>query len=1099
MNEKIADLPLRRMTLPAQVSHVARTTRLKFLLLVLVSFLALPSVNYAQVTTGDILGTVTDPSKALIPGAEITLTQTDTGEVRHATSNTSGDFFFTALPIGHYKLEATASGFQKVSVGEIALSGGDRRRIDTALSLGSTGETVEVNTAPPALQTDSSTVGAVVGERAVQDLPLNNRNFIELAQTVAGANEGPPGALSGGSRPDDRRLTSSVSANGQDEYVNNQLIDGLDNNQRIKGGIGVRPSIDAIAEFRVSTNLYTAEVGRAAGAMINVITKPGTNQFHGSAYEFFRNDIFDARNFFARTGSKPRLRQNQFGGSLGGPIKRDKLFAFADYEGFRQVQGTTTTLTVPTLFEEQNPGNFTDLPTTNPNYDPVIVAHPDPIALRYFNLYPAPNLPGTTNNFVSTTNKTQYTSTADARVDYVMNPNNRIYARYTINNVDTNIPGALPLVGAVAPGGNYNAFYGASYQRSQNAQLNYLHVFNPNLLMELKGGFTRINNNAFPLNFGTNLSSTFGLTGVNVTPDASGLTPQGPTGYAALGDGTFEPIRDLDNVFQGMGSVTYIRGNNNIKIGGGLIHRQAKAAENSYGIGLYTYNTLSATASLNNVACKPLTCFLQGLPTSVQRSNQLDSPNLRTWESSAYLQDDWRAKQWLTLNLGLRYDFFTPFNEKHDFISNFDPSTSAILVANQNGVSRTAGVTNDFSNVAPRIGFAATLHQGTVLRGGYGITYIPNQIGLRLALGNPPYTFTYAPPANTTRLDAGLPVPTAQSISNLSGALAGIDTDYRSSIIHQTNLTVEQAFGANVFTLSYVGEFGRKLRVYRNLDLAPPAARGCTAPSSACYTNFLPFHAALPNVTAVNMMQSIGFQNYNALQASFLRRFSHGLDFNANYTWANALNDTSNFSTSSTIANVIPSEIATLDKGPSDINIRHRVAIQLNYALPFGNNLKGVEAIAAKGWQVNVLHRWETGLPFSVNDSVAYSNTGVGGGGERSRIINTANGGNVANPTISKWFDTSAFADQIFGTYVPMERNGLSGPHFRQLSFSTFKTVPLRDAFSLQFRAEFYNLTNTPNFAQPDSGFGDAAFGQISSTRTNANPRQTQFALKLLF
>jgi hypothetical protein len=1089
-----AVLSLRAMTLWGQLSP-ANTTRVTILCLFLAAlFLSIP-MGYAQVTTGDILGTVTDSSKSVIPQAQVTLTNSGTGEVRKATANGEGDFVFTALPIGHYKLQVTANGFRTVSMANIALSGGDRQRIDTVMAVGSTDQTVEVTTAPPALQTDSSTLGAVVGERAVQDLPLNNRNFIELAQTVAGANEGPPSALSGGGRPDDRRLTSSVSANGQDEYVNNQLIDGLDNNQRIKGGIGVRPSIDAIAEFRVQTNLYTAEVGRAAGAMINVITKPGTNNFHGSVYEFFRNDIFDARNFFARTGSKPSLRQNQYGGSIGGPIKRDKLFFFADYEGFRRVSATTYTLTVPTLFEEQNIGNFTDNPALG---DVVPTANIEPIARKYFQLYAAPTSPGFTNNFTSNVNGTQYTSTADTRVDYVLNPNNRLYGRYTINNVDTNLPGPLPTVGGVQPGGNFNNYNGSSFQRSQNAQINYLHIFNANLLMELKGGFTRINNNAFPLNFGTNLATAFGLNGVNVSADTSALTPMAPSGYASVGDGAFLPIRDVDNVFQGMGSVTYVLGNHNIKVGAALIHRQAKAAENSYGIGLYNYNKLNAGQSLDGVACSILACFLRGLPTTVQRSNQLDSPNLRTWESAAYIQDDWRARQWLTLNIGVRYDFFTPFNEKHDFISNFDPATSTVLVANQNGVSRTAGVTNDFSNIAPRIGFAATLHPGTVLRGGYGITYIPNQIGLRLALGNPPYTFTYAPAGNTTRLSAGLPIPTAQSVSNLSGALAGIDTDYRSSIIHQTNITVEQAFGANVLSLTYVGEFGRKLRVYHNLNLAAPDTHGCTAPNSSCYTPYLPFHAALPNVTAINMMESIGYQNYNAFQATFLRRFSHGLDFNANYTWANAINDTSNFSLNSAIANVIPSQLATLDRGYSDINVRHRVAIQANYALPFGNSLRGAEAILAKGWQLNILHRWETGLPFSVNDSVAYSNTGVGGGGERSRQLPGAQG-SLGNPTINQWFNTSAYVNQTFGTYVPMGRNSLFGPHFRQLSLSGFKTVPIHERLSLQFRAEFYNLTNTPNFGQPDSGLGDAAFGQISSTRANANPRQTQFALKLLF
>lgn len=1049
----------------------------------------------AQVTTGDILGTVTDSTGSAVAGAPVQIQNLGTAEVRKTQSAADGSYTFTLLQPGNYQVTVAAQGFKSYSNPSLVLAAGDRLRVDAALQIGSNTETVEVTAAPPALETDSSSVGAVVGEHAVEDLPLNNRNFIELAQTVAGANEGPPSALSGGGRPDDRRLTSSVSANGQDEYVNNQLIDGLDNNQRIKGGIGVRPSIDAIAEFSVQTNLYTAEVGRAAGAMINVITKPGTNEFHGTAYEFFRNDVMDARNFFARTGTKPSLKQNQFGGSLGGPIVHNRLFFFADYEAYRRAAGTTYTLTVPTLYEEQHVGDFSDNPSLG---DVVPNANIDPIAKKYFALYPAPTGSGFSNNFTSNINGTQFTHTADARIDDVINDSNRIYFRYTINNVDTNLPGPFPTVDGVAPGGNYNNYNGTSFQRSQNAQINYLHIFKNSLVIEEKGGFTRINNNAMPLNLGTNAASSFGLTGVNTGIDTSGLTPLSPSGYASVGDGAFLPIRDVDNVFQGMSSATMIHGNHSLKAGVGLIHRQLKAAENSYGIGLFSFTKLNATQSLDGAACSVLACFLRGLPASVQRSNQLDTPNLRTWETSAYVQDDWRATRKLTLNIGVRYDFFTPFTEKHDFISNFDPQTAAVSVANQNGTSRTMGVTNDPWNAAPRVGFALIVHNGTVLRGGYGITYIPNQIGLRLAIGNPPYTFTYAPQANTTRLSAGLPVPSAQSTSSLSGALAGIDKDYRSSIIHQTNLTLEQAFGANVLSLSYVGEFGRKLRVYHNINLAAPATHGCTAPSSACYTPYLPYHAALPNVTGINMMESIGYQNYNALQATLLRRYANGLSFNANYTWAAAINDTSNFSINTSIANVVPSALATEERGWSDINVRHRIAIQANYALPFGQRKRDFVGMLERDWQVNVLHHWETGLPFSVNDSVAYSNSGVGSNGERSLQL-PGTSGKLSNPTISKWFNTSAFAYQTFGTYAPMRRNSLFGPNFRQFSLSLFRTIPLSERLNMQVRAESYNLSNTPNFGQPDSNLGDVAFGQISSTRSNGNPRQLQFAVKFLY
>jgi hypothetical protein len=1072
-------------TLYENVASVLGNTWTKNFLGVLLALLLTTNGSFAQVSTADVLGTITDSSNAIVANATITITNTGTGETRRTKANDSGEYLFPALPVGSYALTIEMPGFEKLTIPNVTLSQGDRARVNGHLKVGSETQTVEVTGAGPELQTDSSTVGFTVTPRAVEDLPLNGRNFIELAQTVAGANEGPPNALSGGTRPDDRRQSSSISANGQDEYLNNELVDGLDNNQRMKGGIGVRPSIDGIAEFRVQTNVYTAEVGRTAGAVINIITKSGTNDLHGSAYEFFRNNIFDASDYFAVT--KPELRQNQFGGSLGGPIMRDRLFFFADYEGLRLVSGQTSTLTVPTLYEEQHPGDFSDR-----GEEVVPVADLNPIALKYFQLYPAPTRPGLASNFTSNTNNLQYAHTGDARVDYIRGASDRFFARYTVNNVFSSVPGPLPIVDGIAPGGNYNGFPGTSQQPAQSVQLNYTHIFTPTTLLELKAGFIRINNSALQLNYGSNASTAFGLSGVNVSTDTSGLAPMGPTGFASVGDGTYLPIHDLDNIFQEAGQLTLVRGTHNFKFGGALIRVQAKADQSTYGIGLFTYSA----ETVDGVTCEPISCFLRGLPYQVQRSNQLYPPNLRTWEPAGYAQDDWRATPWLTLNLGLRYDVFTPYVEVHNHIANFDPATATILVAGQNGVSRTAGVSTDYGNVAPRIGFAATVQPGTVLRGGYGISYFSNMIGLRLALGNPPYTFTYAPLAQSTTLSEGLPVPVAQSTSVLSGALAGIQRNYRSMYIQQYNLTLEQAFGQNTFTVTYVGELGKHLRIYTNINLAPPAPRGCTAPSSSCYKNYLPYASILPNVTTISLMQSSGYSNYQALQATFARRFSRGLGFNANYTWANQIDDSPNYSVGASGNGVIPSQFGTVDRGLSDLNVRHRIAVTFNYALPAGGSLHGLRGLLAKDWQLNGLYRWDTGLPFSVTDGTAYSNTGVGSGGERARQLHSPM---LANPSVHEWFDTSAFVSQTFGTYVPMRRNSVEGPNFRALSASAFKTVPLTERFSAEFRAEGFNVLNTPNFAAPDSRLGDAALGQITASRANASPRQIQFALKLLF
>jgi len=1055
----------------------------------------------AQVETADILGKISDSTDAIIPGASVKVTNIDTGIVRIQKSNGAGEFVFTALPIGHYTVLIASPGFETYSVPQLNLSQGDRARVDAKMVVGNVQNVIEVAAVPPDLQTDTSVLGTVVTDRQVEDLPLNGRNFMELAQILAGANEGPPNALSSGNRPDDRRMTSSVSVNGQDENVNNQLIDGLDNNERIIGTIGVRPSVDAIAEFRIQTNLYTAEVGRSAGAIINIITKAGSNKFHGSLYEFFRNDIFDATDYFALTHTE--LRQNQYGGSLGGPVLKNRLFFFADYEGFRRVAGRTNTSTVPTLFEEQNPGNFSDIAHTN-----VPTSAIDPIGLKFFQLYPAPNRPGTSRNFTFSPNVTQNSHTGDARTDYAFPRGDRVFVRYTMNKVDSISPGTLPVVNGVAPGGNPFAYAGTSDQFAENMQVNFVHLFSQNLLGEFKAGYTRINNASFPLNYGKNLSTQFGLKGANLgDAGTSALTTLSPAGYASVGDGIFVPLNNLNNTFQESAQLTWNRGRQSIKMGAALIRRQATSAQSSYPAGYLQFNTYTGGGAFGNISCAPLGCMLRGLVYLAQRSNQLTAPGFRTWEPSIYVQDDWRLLPRLTLNLGLRYDIFTPFTESHDRLSNFNPYTAKIMVAGVNGVSSTAGIATDYSNVAPRVGFAFAALPQTVLRGGFGMTYIPVSSGAKIALGNAPYVYNYRSQFNTTKLSQGIPIPVAQDPNNLNATsvaaftLAGIDPNYRSAYIEQFNLTLQQQIGGSTISISYVGELGKHLRLNNNLNLAPPGYNSCppttTSPSANCYLSSLPFAKLYPNLTTANEMTSTGFSNYSALQAVFSHRFSKNLGVNANYTWAHGLNDVANYALGSASNGVIPSQTNTLDYGDSDLNVRNRFGMLLNYSFPFGQGAGGLKARLIKGWQTNATLILSGGLPFSVTDNTAYSNTGVAGGNERALQIGNPN--DLPSLNINGWFDTTAFTHQVFATYVPARRNSLYGPSYRVFNLSGFKTFPVHEQVKLQFRTEVFNLTNTPNFAQPDASVGDGAFGTISATRLGSTPRQIQFALKLLF
>jgi hypothetical protein len=1052
----------------------------------------------AQVNTTDVVGKVIDSNGAVLGGATVVIQNLGTNDTRTVETNDSGEYVFNLLPIGRYSIRIEAKGFKAFSVPGVDLAVGDRARIDAQMEIGQITDSVEVQ-APvvPALAADSSTIGTVVTQEAVQDLPLNGRNYMRLAQLSVGAQEGPPNALSSGTRPDDRRLTSTLLVNGQTTLVNNNLIDGMDNNERVIGTIGVRPSIDAIAEFRVESNLYTAEVGRTAGGVVTIITKSGTNNFHGSAFEFFRNDIFDARNFFA--AQKSELRQNQFGGSIGGPIRKDKTFFFGDYEGFRLRQGTPFTTLVPTLAERE--GIFTGVAQI---YDPTNAKRTEfpndiiptnlinPIAKNFLALYPAPNANGVGYNFASSPLKTQNTSTFDTRVDNRFSDSDSFFARYSFNDVDTFTPAAFPSVDGILPNGG-GSFPGPAKERAQSLQLNLLHALQSGILIEVSAGYLRSAIRSLPLNAGQNASQALGLPGANLgDADTAGLTSINLAGFTGLGDGGFLPLTQIDNSFQYGAAMTYARGSHNIKIGIGLIRRQFSIDQSANSRGSFTFNNF--LTSLHNVGGNSVASFLLGYPSSVARSNSLDSPGYRSWEPNVYIQDDWRVKQWLTLNLGVRYDIFTPFTEVGNRISNFDPTTDSIVVAGQNGVSNTAGIATDFKDVAPRIGFAASVRPGLVIRGGFGLTYYPGNYTSVANLKNQPFNSSFAATSAgvsgglpTVFLSAGLPLPVPTSATQPSGSIVAVAPDLVSTNVQQFNLMVEKEFHGNVISAGYVGELGRHVRTaLGNIDQPLPGP-GPIQPRR-------PFFSELPNISSISLVESGGTTAYHALQTTFERRLNRGLTLSANYTWSHSYGDAPDGDGGTTTAfGELTNNIAQNERGSNDFDIRHRAVVMLDYYLPFGGSLRGVERQVIQGWQVNAIGSWQTGYPFTVTNLTPLSNTG--GADRPNRIAN----GTLANPTIAEWFDVTAFAPQAPFTVGDAGRNILYGPHQRHLDFSLFKEFRMTEGVRLQFRTEVFNITNTPNFAQPNAQLGSLAFGTITATQGNSTPRQLQFALKMLF
>ena len=884
-----------------------------------------------QVNTGDVVGTVTDVSGAVIPNAKVTIRNTATGVSRTVQTGKTGDYSFSLLQLGTYEVTIEAKGFRTFVTENLHLSAGDRLRVDARMEIGIASESTSVSAeATPALQTDSSTIGTLIATQSVADLPLNGRNLTNLVQLSAGVTEGASNAPGGGSHSNDRRLTSAFSANGQNDFLNNNMIDGMDNNERYFGTIVVRPSIDAVQEVNVSTNLYPAEVSRTAGGVANVITKSGTNAFHGSLFEYLRNDAFDARNYFATTGPKPELRQNQFGGSVGGPIRKNKTFFFGDYEGFRQVWAQNTyTSTVPTAAQESlvaatAAGQTIPTGSLLGNTSPVVVSA---LGKNLFALYPAPTNPGTTNNFVYSPARTQFSHTFDVRGDHRFSERDNLFARYSFNDVNTYTPGNLPDVsvnGKTFGSSNSSGISGGvGLERAQNLGVDYVHVFRPELLLELKVAYLRFANQALTTN-GANAGVELGFdscslgTGYCMNAGSGGAqyglpSIQVAAPYSGLGDGLFTPLFDYNNTFQYQGSLTWTHGAHNVKTGASLIRRQLNLQQSQSARGSYSVNGTFTGSALGDLVA--------GYASDAQFQNDVAFPRFRSWEVAGFIQDDWRVTKWLALNLGVRYEIFTPFTEVRGDISNFDTATGEVvspILSGANHGSSTANVKTDWGDISPRLGFSASLGRGMVLRGGFGLSYFPSEIGNAALMQNLPLVISRdcggdsaypvacpgaiaGPGGLGLTMARGLWLPTIDPASANypnealgTGVAAGTEIDavannLKSGRMAQYSLQLQKELGANLISVGYVGNLGRRLPVVPDVNQAAYATynysgAGCVSNgkptySSTCFTQGpIPYPAYTGD--QIYVLESAAESNYNALQASLLHRFAAGLNAN---------------------------------------------------------------------------------------------------------------------------------------------------------------------------------------------------------------------------
>lgn len=1068
---------------------------------ILTILLVLHTPVFAQ-GTADIVGRVTDTSGGVLPAVTVTAVNVATKNVRATISSDTGDYVFTLLPIGVYTVRIELQGFQTVN-SRVELATGDRARVDARLQLGTVAENVIVTGESPLLQTDSSTVSSLINEKTVQDAPIPGRNIIRMVQLIPGASEGALSSLANGTRPDERRQTSSVSINGVNDVLNNQLVDGMDNNERTIGTVAIKPSIDAIAEVRVQTNMYTAETGRTLGGVINIITKSGGNQFHGSAFEFGRHERFDSRLFFAT--AKPITRQNQYGGSIGGPLRANKTFFFGDYEGYRIEQGVPTVVTVPTV--KMRTGDFSELAARI--YDPITAVRTpfagnvipatrfDPIAVKMMQLYPMPTSGGLSNNFAYTNLRTQDNQAADVRIDHRFNDNNTVFARYSYNKTDTITPSLCPpvtigektidptcIVGGAATG-NYA---GPNYTTAHNVIGSWVRILNSTTVAEVKANYSKPDILSLGPNHKSNLGDFLGIPNANTGADETSGLPlmeMRPTSIAAVGETQWVPLQIFNRTTQIAGSITQARGAHNLRIGGGIVLRRFGVLQSNSAQGLWGFDSAPTNSGTGAGGGHAFASFLLGYPTDVRRLYTPGMPHYRSNEPSVYVQDDWRATSWLTVNMGVRYDVFGAFTEEDDRLSNFVPAQRKLLVAGQDGVSRTAGVKNDFTDIAPRFGFSASLPHQMVLRGGWGLAYYPNNKNAGSFMKNPPFTANYGPITNNAAsngtpdmfLKNGLPVVNFSSPLSPAGNVIGTDVNFKSDRAKQFNIMVEKEFAGNVVTAGYIGSRGDRLQTaIVNYNLAPAGPGNIQARR--------PYFAQYPQMANVNIQTNLGRSTYNAAQFVFTRRSRGGLTLTTHYTWAHARQMTP-----------APWDFSIFEWGDTpNFDVRHRWVLTANYELPWGSGLTGIAHGFLSAWQVNATAYLQSGVAYTVVNAASRTNTG---GTDRPIVTGDPNLPS-GERTIQRWFDTSAFSSAPQFSAGNIGPSLMHGPSQRRMDFSIFKDLRLAGLTRLQLRAEVYNLTNTPSFGLPDNQFGSTGFGSISSTG-NSIPRQMQFGVKYLF
>ncbi|MBL8211317.1 MAG: TonB-dependent receptor [Bryobacterales bacterium] len=1081
----------------------------------------LPSFLFAQGVNGTIAGVVTDQAGSVIANAKVTLLNEGTNFMRETVSNASGQYVANAMPPGAYRITVEQPGFRKLVRAGVELTAADAVTVDLRLEVGDVQSTIEVTEAAPLLQSQTAMVSSLVNNEQIVEMPLKSRTFTSLVLLGPGAYAGSAGNLT--TSPYAMRGDVNISVNGSSPQNNSYFVDGMVNRNLWLSTLIMVPTVDSIQEMRVLTSNYTAEYGIAAGAITIVQTRSGSNKLRASVYEFFRNSAMDANTFFNnRLGvARPGFRRNEFGGTVGGPIRRDRTFFFADYQGIRLAQPRTTIASIPTLAQRDAVinGNFGQLGLNV--FDPYSVTgglrapfpgnviprnRLDPAAGRVFGLLPNPTSPAANRNFAFNPTQTQSTNQFDVRVDQNVGTSDRFFFKYSFDKTSLVIPGSLPIANAGnIPSSAYLAADGTlpatdTPLRNQSGTFNYVKVFSPTLINEVRLGVVRWNQNIAPLGNPFNTASAVGIPGVNINDKSGGLPSLSITGFAGLGDNSTYPEESRSASFQYEDVMTWTRGNHTLKAGAIYIRHRFNGFSAFPTRGDFAFNGQFTRQIGTTGAATALSDYAIGGWSGLNRNILVGTFGLRFWNLGAFVDDTWRVNNRFTLNYGLRYDIQAPPYEVYDRWSNFNLDTAKLEIASGSGDARRLRKL-DLNNWSPRIGltYMLTNDRKTVLRSGFGVSYVEAGQGGGQLYKNLPFFFsqvlaTDQNAAPVGRLSEGIPAAVQPDRNDIVGLSSGSPNawayDLQSTKVMQWSLGVQrEILPQTLMDVSYIGT--RTIGLISNMNINQ------SVPGAGAQNPRRPFFAVNPGLVNLTYRSNYAGAKYHSMQVRMEKRYSAGFTASFAYTYSKYMANGTNINGG---GNGAPQDFrcTRCEWGPMPEDRNHIAVVNHNWELPFGKGRRFVSSGLAShiigNWNLTGIWTMSTGEKFTATAAAAVSNSAGGGGDRPNRIAN----GNLPSGqrTIDRWFDLSAFVAAPQFTFGNSGRGILVGPGSFNVDAGIQREFPLGEGRRAQFRWELFNAFNRANFATPNAAIGNALAGVISGT---APARVMQLGLKLYF